>query len=82
MDLKLLLSSSREDLNCAMEANRDLYKVKSRSGLASREKRAHLKSQESKSGRDALLLSKRRIPLSPLQEKHEEKNEISKGERN
>ena len=51
-----------------MESKRDLYKQRSRNGQATRESRARLKEKESKSGREALLLAKRRIPLSALQE--------------
>ena len=51
-----------------MNSNRELYKFKSRNGLGSRETRARLKTQESKNSRDALLFSKRRIPLSSVQE--------------
>ena len=52
-----------------MSSKRELYKAKSRSGgLGSRDARARLKVQESKSGREALLSSKRRLPLSAIQE--------------
>ena len=60
-----------------MESKRGLYKQRSRNGLGSRESRARLKEKESKSSRDALLLSKRRIPLSAVQE--ESKTEKEKG---
>lgn len=62
-----------------MESKRDLYKQRSRNGLGSRESRARLKEKESKSGRDALLLSKRRIPLSAVQEENQ-KEKKEKGE--
>ena len=51
-----------------MSSKRELYKAKSRGRLGSRDARARLKAQESKSGREALLSSKRRIPLSSIQE--------------
>lgn len=56
-----------------MNSTRELYKVKSRNGLGLRDARVKLKTQESKSGREALLLSKRRIPLSTLQEEQPKK---------
>ena len=61
------------DRGTKMESKRDLYKQRSRNGLATRESRARLKERESKSGREALLLAKRRIPLSALQEETKRK---------
>ena len=42
-------------------------------GLATREVRARVKAADSKSARDALLLEKRRIPLSEVQEEQPKK---------
>ena len=50
-----------------MSTTRSLYKAKPK-GLGSRDVRATLKSQESRSGRDALLSSRRGIPLAAVQE--------------
>lgn len=50
-----------------MNGKEALYKKRAQ-GLASREVRAKLKAQESKTKRNDLLASKRRIPLSVLQE--------------
>ncbi len=47
--------------------SQSLYKKRA-PGLASRDVRAKLKSQESKAKRDDLLASRRRIPLSVIQE--------------
>ncbi len=50
-----------------MNSKESLYKKRTL-GMANREVRAKLKSQQSKTKRDDLLASKRRIPLSIIQE--------------
>ena len=52
----------------AMEAKRELYKQRGRKGLADRGVRVKLREETSRSKRDNLLLSKRRIPLAAIQE--------------
>ena len=44
-------------------------------GLGTREARARVKAAESKSARDALLLERRRIPLSEIQEQPKKRGE-------
>lgn len=51
-----------------MESKRELYKQRGRKGLADRGVRVKLREESSRSKRENLLLSKRRIPLAAIQE--------------
>lgn len=62
-----------------MDRKRDIfYKQRTRKGPGDRQERARQKDVESKSKRANLLASKRRIPLSEIQE--EEKGKLKKKE--